>query len=369
MSDEHKLNQIDQILADFQKSKDEKAQQENQHTQPGSTPTVPALEELTPPAKSAASQDKAEDTQQNEKKKSKRDKTAPKEKKPLSPAEKKRLKAAAIVLGSILLIGLIVIIAISVNKNNTNAYLKPYEDKYGIKYPTGILEEYCDTYGKDQNIAGILTYTNDNPITVSKLSNKNMPYLDTNSEFTSFGFNTVIYGTKEQLGTLETAYGNAEACNRSGGKIEYNTLYEKQTWRVVGAFYTNTKPEDDNGYVFPYNVTQTMTAKSCRTYFARLASRFIYDTGYTLTRNDKLLTLSAESDYHKDFRFVVVCVMQENMPDEISAENNRHPQYPQVIFDEKKEKNTYAPFTHWYPEIFLKNSEKTSKQNIKDYTK
>ena len=62
-----------------------------------------------------------------------------------------------------------------------------------------------------------------------------------------FGFNTVIYGSPQQLTGLEAAYGSAAACNNSGTTLTYNSLFETGQWQVVGALYVNTKAKDDNG--------------------------------------------------------------------------------------------------------------------------
>lgn len=56
----------------------------------------------------------------------------------------------------------------AIQSSRQNAYLKPYETKYGIHYPAGMLEQYCDAYGKDRQIAGFLTYGSSGEITVSK---------------------------------------------------------------------------------------------------------------------------------------------------------------------------------------------------------
>lgn len=87
----------------------------------------------------------------------------------------------------------------AIQSSRQSAYLKPYETKYGIHYPAGMLEQYCDAYGKDRQIAGFLTYGSSGEITVSKTKNESQPYLDNNSDFLHFGFNTVIYGSPQQL--------------------------------------------------------------------------------------------------------------------------------------------------------------------------
>lgn len=291
------------------------------------------------------------------------------EKKQLTEKDIKAVKAALIALGAVILVVAVVLIIVFVNKSSANAYLKPYEQKYGISFPDGMLEEYCDAYGENQNLAGFLNYGNsDTPIPVTKTATSSAPHIDVNCDFMEFGFNTVIYGTADQLGDIESAYQDAQACNSTGCFIQYDSLFQKQRWRVLGAFYTNTDPDDDNGYVFPYNVTYEMTQDSYSEFFDRLTNRFMYDTNYTLTKNDKLLTVSVESHKYDGFRFVLVCVMQDSSKNDVVAEDNDHPHYPQAICDILDEKNPYALSSKWYPEIIIKNGEDTSKQNIKDYT-
>lgn len=366
MSEKHKPDEIDRILEEFQKSKEARSKQQAPAAPQPAMPEPPQHKEAG--AESAAHK-KSAPTNQEKPTRAKKAQKKQKGKTALPPeAKKKRLKTLWIACGVILLAACAVFLAIHLQQSSANAYLKPFEEKYDIKFPPGILEEYCDVYGENQKAAGVLTYAQQQPVIVSKIKNTNMPYLDEDCDFLSFGFNTVIYATKAQLGDLETAYQTAEACNRSGCFLQYDTLFEKQQWRVVGALYTNTLPEDDNGYIFPYNVTQPMTADSYSIYFDRLSTRFLYDTQYTFTRNDKLLTLSVESDFHANFRFVLVCVLADTQK-EIQAVENKRPHYPQVIYDENNAENPYALSGHWYPEIILEENKKTSKQNIKDYSR
>lgn len=294
----------------------------------------------------------------------------PREKRQLSKSDKKKIKLALMALGAVILVVAVVLIIVFVNKSSANAYLKPYEEKYGISFPDGMLEDYCDAYGENQNLAGFLNYGNsDTPIPVTKTATSSAPHIDVNCDFMDFGFNTVVYGTADQLGDIESAYQDAQACNSTGCFIQYDSLFQKQRWRVLGAFYTNTDPKDDNGYVFPYNVTYEMTQDSYSEFFDRLTNRFMYDTNYTLTKNDKILTVSVESQKYDGFRFVLVCVMQDKSKNDVVAEDNDHPHYPQAICDILKEENPYALSSKWYPEILIKNGEDTSQQNIRDYTK
>lgn len=315
-------------------------------------------------------QQKAKFSKEKSPQEKKQKEKTPKERKPLSKKDKKALKGVLIAAGAVVLIVAVILLIVFINKSNANAYLKPYEEKYSISFPDGMLEEYCDAYGENQNLAGFLNYgISDTPIPVTKTATTSSPYIDIKCDFMEFGFNTVIYGTADQLGDIESAYQDAQACNNTGYFIRYDSMFQKQRWRVLGAFYTNTDPKDDNDYVFPYNVTYEMTSESYKNYFDRLTNRFMYDTGYTLTKNDKLLTVSVESRKYEGFRFVLVCVMQDSSKSDVIAEDNKHPHYPQAICDILGEKNPYALSSKWYPEILIKDGEETSQQNIKDYTK
>ena len=92
----------------------------------------------------------------------------------------------------------------------------------------------------------------------------------------------------------------------------FSDLKTDYNFKVIGAFYTNTKASDDNGYVFPYNVTEQMEPSSALEFYTMLHYRFLYDTGASPIRSDKLITISCPTSYHKDFRFVVVGVARDD---------------------------------------------------------
>ncbi len=147
-------------------------------------------------------------------------------------------------------------------------------------------------------------------------------------------------------------------------------MFKDYNFKIVGAFYTNTKAEDDNGYIFPYNVTEKMTASSASEYVSRLENRFIYNTGVNINRQDTLLTISCPTDYRKDFRFVVVGVMRENNDSKSTATEKDEVRYPQVIFDGTGKNNPYKYAPKWYPEIIVTNNngeQKTIQKTIDDY--
>ena len=330
-------DEIDRILADFQQSRTRR------QTDGPAEPPISAKEAETP---------------------SKKEKPPKMEKAPRHPLSKKQKRVLWIALACLAAAVALAFALPAIQSSRQDAYLKPYEAKYGIDYPTGMLEQYCDAYGKDQQIAGFLSYGTGGEITVSKTKNESQPYLDSGSDPQQFGFNTVIYGTDTQFSDLEQAYGSAAACNSSGTTLTYNSLFEAGQWQVVGALYVNTKAKDDNGYCFPYNVTGNMTADSYKQFYARLTNRMIYTSARTLNRADHLLTLSTDSTLYPGWKFVLVAAKNGEVRD---VRDIQTPQYPQAYFDDKGEKNPYAPFNKWYPEVYVGDGEQTSRQNKKDY--
>ncbi|MCD7796264.1 MAG: hypothetical protein LUG95_01160 [Clostridiales bacterium] len=249
------------------------------------------------------------------------------------------------------------------------AYLKPYQNKYpDVEFPTGIMEKYCDTYGENPNSVGYI-YIDETGLSSPVLDEENdtYPYAEANNAG-SEQFNFVVYLNDS---SLEAYYSSAEAYNSDAttGFMTYSDLYNDYRFKIIGAFYTNTVAADDDGYIFPYNVTEKMTADSYSSFFDRLETRFIYSTGIALTKQDTLLTISCPTDYRENFRFVVVGVLRNDSTDKATAEEKSQIRYPQIIYDENGELNPYCFASNWYPEIIVTvgDSETTETQSIIDY--
>lgn len=238
------------------------------------------------------------------------------------------------------------------------AYLKPYQEKYPqVQFPQGILEKYCDIYGENPDTVGYIKIPGTSVDSAVNSDSKTYPYAQSCTKG-SEKFNYVIYLDDD---SLEELYSTADSYNTSDGYVTYSDLTADYTFKIVGAFYTNTDAKDDNGYVFPYNVTEEMTVDSQNEYISRLQSRFIYSTGIDITRQDKLITISCPTDYRSNFRFVVVGVMRDDAADKLTATEKDDVRYPQVIYDESKIQNPYKYASDWYPEIVITNSDGTQK--------
>ena len=301
-------------------------------------------------------------------KKEKRDRQKEKSKTVLAKVKKAVFnKKVLIALAAIIaLIGIIFGVLYAVEQSK-GAYLKPYEKKYpDAEFQVGMLEKYCDILGENPDTTGYLEIPDIELKTAVSSDNKKSPYAEKCTEGAE-QFNYVVYLNDN---SLENLYSSANAYNNSTGYINYSNLFEDYTFKVAGAFYTNTKAEDDDGYIFPYNVTEKMTVKSANDYASKLTSRFLYDTGINVTRQDTVLTISCPTDYRKNFRFVVVAVLRDDAETKAKANEKDSINYPKVIFDELKKDDPYKFATKWYPEILITDSEgneKTVQKSIDDY--
>lgn len=254
-------------------------------------------------------------------------------------------------------------------KSSKTSYIKKYEKKYtDVSFPDGIEEKYCDLYGKNPNTAGYLKIDDISlsSAVLKKTDGKGTPYLEKSATGARVD-NFVIYLNDD---SLEKYYSSVASYNNSAsGFISFSDLKTDYNFKVIGAFYTNTKASDDNGYVFPYNVTEQMESSSALEFYTMLHYRFLYDTGVSPIRSDKLVTISCPTSYHKDFRFVVVGVARDDNK-KLTASAKKLVRYPQVICDEKGIRNNFASAKQWYPQIVLTaEKDNTTSTKIVQYEK
>ena len=288
------------------------------------------------------------------------------------------VKAKTIIFNKITLIVIIVIAVIigggfavkAIIDSSKSAYLKPYEQKYNVEFPVGILEKYCDYYGEDQRTVAYLEIKGtDIKTPVYEKSAKKYPAcedLAVNAEQGNF----VVYTDDKNL---ESIYSTADGYNNADAEIFYSDLFNEYNFRIIGAFYTNSTPDDDNGYIFPYNTSEKMTADSANDLSDRVSSRLLYNTGLTITGHDRMIFISCPADYRENFRFVLVGIQRDDLSNKLQAKEKREDEihFPQVIYDESERENRYRFSKQWYPEYEITNPETdkvtTVKTDINDY--
>ena len=252
------------------------------------------------------------------------------------------------------------------------AYLNSYKKEFpDVEFPEGILEEMCGEYGKNQNVVCKIS-PNDKDAFIVATSDKEDDYAYAYPNFdvkNEQQFQSIDVSNADGFDDLESLYSTRDAFLESSQMYELTTLYSKSNYRVIASFYTNTVATDDAGYVFPYNCYGNMTEKSFRSYVDKIKSRRLYDTGYNFSYDDKFLTLSVDSDFMPNFKFVVLCVKntQKNTEKSTTAIDNESVHYPQAWYDKNGETNPYRFSSNWYPEIYTDDNTNTKRLTGNDF--
>lgn len=252
------------------------------------------------------------------------------------------------------------------------AYLNSYKKEFpGVEFPEGILEEMCGEYGKNQNVVCKISPKDKDEFIVATSDKEDnyayaYPSFDAKNEQQ---FQSIDVSNVGGFDDIESLYSTRDAFLDSSQMYDLTTLYSKSSYRVIAAFYTNTVATDDAGYVFPYNCYGNMTEKSFRSYVDKIKSRRLYDTGYNFSYDDKFLTLSVDSDFMPNFKFVVLCVKntQKNTEKSTTAIDNESVHYPQAWYDKNGETNPYRFSSNWYPEIYTVDNSNTKRLTSKDF--
>lgn len=261
-------------------------------------------------------------------------------------------------------------------KPTTTRYLTPSEQFELLKqqnpdivFPANIQLKYAKLYAENQDFVGYLSAENtdiDFPI-VQGEDDEEYIEKDFFGEYTKYGcpfmasanskdtldMNTVIYGHHMRDGSLFAAldqYTTLEGY-KEAPVINFNTLYRDYSFKVVAVMITNIKPEQDNGYVFPYFWTNLNSALNYTAYLNQLSQRSLYDTGVNVLPTDRLLTLSTCYSEFDDARLVVVARLvrpgESKTVDTSKAVENPNPRFPQAYYDEHKLTNPYKGAYQW----------------------
>jgi len=291
------------------------------------------------------------------------------EKEPLLPKLKKAFsKRTLIVIGAVLLAALLAFGAVKIAQYSKTATLKKYSEQYGVTFPEGIQKKYLDLYGENQTLAGTLTLEDTGTeLLIYGDAQKDAGLMEKGSTVLLEQHYRAIALTKAQA-DLEKVYATADGYINSTQKITFDTLFGTENYKVIAAYYTNTKPEDDAGYLFPYNCYGNFTEDSQYQYQDRIKTRSLYATGYLIQPEDHCLTVSVESDIMPDYRFVIVGVRVDkgSVKRTKTTEENELIHYPQSLCDKKGIHNTYRLAGHWYPEIILEDGT-TQQLTIDDF--
>lgn len=226
-----------------------------------------------------------------------------------------------------------------------------------VPMPPGYQEKFRALYAINTDIKGWITIpgtTIDYPVLQSSDNNyylrKNIyksydingtPFLDYRNDISpeTQSDNLVIYGHHMKFdgvfGVL--IHYNDLSFYREHPIINFDSVYRDMQWAVLSAFYINTDPNDDNGYVFDYqNYIDLSDPDVFDEYIDQITKRSVISTNVDVKYGDKLLTLSTCADEFKNARFVVVARMirpgEDANIDVSKAVYNPSPVYPEVWY-------------------------------------
>jgi len=248
-----------------------------------------------------------------------------------------------------------------------------FRAKYpNITIPEGMSVKYAYLYALNRQLVGWLSVPNSGIDVQVVQSNNNSDYLkkDFYGNYSRYGCpfmdyrndarflnqNTIIYGHHMSDGLIFAELSKYKTLDGflESPVMKFDTLYETFYFKVYAAFITNSREQDDNGYIFNYTVTDFASTENFEAYIKALDERKLYTTGVDINTGDKLLTLSTCTYEFTDARLVVVgrlLRMGETQDiDTTFAVTNGNPHYPQIWYDNKGMANPYADTERWYPE-------------------
>lgn len=147
-------------------------------------------------------------------------------------------------------------------------------------------------------------------------SNRGSLYLDAACDIWTSD-NLIIYGhhmkNGSMFGSLED-FADADYWQEHP-YIQFDTIYEEQTYEIVGAFYTRVLYQNEEGFRY-YQFTDAAGEAEFDEYADFIRENAAYDTGVTIAYGDRLLTLSTCSYQTENGRFAVVAkrISPENSP-------------------------------------------------------
>lgn len=259
---------------------------------------------------------------------------------------------------------LVIAIGFGIFSYASTAYLRPYKDKYGIDFPKGIPEEFCDKYGENQEFTGKLDIIDgERNIYIYSQNEESLAHFDGGSTINKPQQFRAISISKDDA-DIEALYSSMERYKRARQRITFTNIYGKEeNYQVVAAYYVTTVADDDDGYLFPYNLYGDLTEDSFNEYEDRITTRSLYYTGYDMSYSDSFLTISADSDFMDNFRFVVLCVKVDGDVTPLEhPEENKNIHYPQVWYDVNKKHNSYWLASKWQPTVYTDEKHKVTEQ-------
>ena len=233
-----------------------------------------------------------------------------------------------------------------------------YPELLDVKFPAGILYDYALYYAKNPQTIGYLKIDGTKIDTPVVQADNDKYYLkhDFNGNSTSYGAvfatykadfkpfdrNTLLYGHNMFDGERFAALANYKSIEyfQKHPVIQFDTLFEKHSWKVYAVILTNGSTASNDGYFFDF--TFDNCSDTCfEEYIEELDKRKLYETGVDLLPTDKLITLCTCTYEFDDARLIVIARMvrdgESAEVDTSLAQYRKTPvKYPSSYYDNPK---------------------------------
>ncbi|MBR0535243.1 MAG: class B sortase [Clostridia bacterium] len=203
---------------------------------------------------------------------------------------------------------------------------KKYPDLINVKFPARILVDYALYYAQNPQTVGYIKIDGtkiDSPVVQAdnnkyylnhdfygKATSYGAIYASYKNSFQPFDRNTLLYGHNMHDGSRFADllnYKNLEYFKKHP-IIQFDSLYEKNYWKICAVVITNGSTESDNGYFFDF--TFNHCSDLCyEEYIGELEKRKLYETGVDVLPTDRLLTLCTCTYEYDDARLLVIARM------------------------------------------------------------
>lgn len=187
-----------------------------------------------------------------------------------------------------------------------------------------ILPEMNELYSQNNDFVGVLTVV-DTDINYPVMQTPSDPeyylrrdfygesstagtlFVDYRCDIVNPTTNTIIYGHNMRSGTM---FGGLKRYldydyYQAHKTIIFKTLYEEQTYQVVGVGLSEVGYDDDDTYKY-YDFIDALTGEELQEFIDNIQSLSVFDETIDITSDDKLLTLSTCNTYTENGRMFVV---------------------------------------------------------------
>ncbi len=187
--------------------------------------------------------------------------------------------------------------------------------------PPEVLPEYTTMHNQYPELAGWI-YIDDTMVDLPVMqTTDNAYYLDKNidgaedvngtlfmdcrNDFTKPGTNLIIYGHNMKSGAM---FGGLkqyldEDYLSAHDRIQFDTIYEKQNYRIVAVCLSDVGSEGAYRY---YNYIEAQSDEDFAAFLENVRNCAVYDRTQDVMRSDSLLTLSTCNNYVEDGRLFIV---------------------------------------------------------------